>query len=138
MPERIQLRRTKGFRLREISPNAIVVSRPTIFGNPWTVCLENGYWQVYYLGDKRCWTPLLLHSRAEAQAIAVQYFRVWLKYNIVVGHTRPQLQRMSPQRTAIRGMLPVLAGRDLACWCPLDQPCHADVLIELANQEARA
>jgi hypothetical protein len=26
-----------------------------------------------------------------------------------------------------------LAGRDLACWCPLDQPCHADVLLELAN-----
>jgi hypothetical protein len=26
-----------------------------------------------------------------------------------------------------------LAGHDLACWCPLDQPCHADVLFELAN-----
>jgi Domain of unknown function (DUF4326) len=27
-----------------------------------------------------------------------------------------------------------LSGKDLACWCPLDQPCHADVLLELANQ----
>jgi Domain of unknown function (DUF4326) len=26
-----------------------------------------------------------------------------------------------------------LAGKDLACWCPLDQPCHAVVLLELAN-----
>lgn len=26
-----------------------------------------------------------------------------------------------------------LAGKDLACWCPLDQPCHADVLLEIAN-----
>ncbi len=26
-----------------------------------------------------------------------------------------------------------LCGKDLACWCPLDQPCHADVLLELAN-----
>ena len=26
-----------------------------------------------------------------------------------------------------------LRGRDLACWCPLDQPCHADVLLELAS-----
>ena len=26
-----------------------------------------------------------------------------------------------------------LAGHDLACWCPLDQPCHADVLLRLAN-----
>lgn len=28
-----------------------------------------------------------------------------------------------------------LRGKDLACWCPLDQPCHADVLLELANAE---
>lgn len=27
-----------------------------------------------------------------------------------------------------------LRGKDLACWCPLDQPCHADVLLELANR----
>jgi hypothetical protein len=26
-----------------------------------------------------------------------------------------------------------LAGKNLACWCPLGQPCHADVLLELAN-----
>ena len=25
-----------------------------------------------------------------------------------------------------------LVGRDLACWCPLDVACHADVLLELA------
>lgn len=28
-----------------------------------------------------------------------------------------------------------LRGRDLACYCPLDEPCHADVLLELANHE---
>lgn len=27
-----------------------------------------------------------------------------------------------------------LAGRDLMCWCPLDQPCHADVLLDLCNR----
>jgi hypothetical protein len=26
-----------------------------------------------------------------------------------------------------------LRGKDLMCWCSLDQPCHADVLLELAN-----
>jgi hypothetical protein len=26
-----------------------------------------------------------------------------------------------------------LRGRDLVCWCPPDQPCHADVLLEIAN-----
>lgn len=28
-----------------------------------------------------------------------------------------------------------LRGKDLVCWCPLDQPCHADVLLELANRD---
>jgi hypothetical protein len=27
-----------------------------------------------------------------------------------------------------------LRGKNLACWCPLDQPCHAEVLLELANK----
>ena len=26
-----------------------------------------------------------------------------------------------------------LRGKNLACWCSLDKPCHADVLLELAN-----
>ncbi|BDZ46703.1 DUF4326 domain-containing protein [Naasia aerilata] len=26
-----------------------------------------------------------------------------------------------------------LRGQNLACWCPLDRPCHADVLLEVAN-----
>ena len=30
-----------------------------------------------------------------------------------------------------------LRGHDLMCWCALDQPCHADVLLELANQDPR-
>ena len=28
-----------------------------------------------------------------------------------------------------------LRGKNLACWCPLDQPCHADILLELANDD---
>lgn len=34
----------------------------------------------------------------------------------------------------LRSHLHELRGKDLACWCPLDQPCHADVLLELANR----
>jgi hypothetical protein len=30
-----------------------------------------------------------------------------------------------------------LRGRDVACYCPLDEPCHADVLLELANRQRR-
>jgi hypothetical protein len=36
-------------------------------------------------------------------------------------------------RVSVEDVLCELKGRDLACWCPLDGPCHADVLIEIAN-----
>lgn len=29
-----------------------------------------------------------------------------------------------------------LKGKDLVCWCPLDKPCHADILIELCSRES--
>jgi hypothetical protein len=28
-----------------------------------------------------------------------------------------------------------LRGRDLACWCPIGQPCHAELLLQIANSE---
>jgi hypothetical protein len=31
-----------------------------------------------------------------------------------------------------------LAGRDLACWCATDQPCHGDVLLAVANRRSSA
>ena len=31
-----------------------------------------------------------------------------------------------------------LRGKNLACWCPLGQPCHADVLLDVANGEVVA
>jgi Domain of unknown function (DUF4326) len=137
MPERIQLRRTKGFRLRDISPDAIVVSRPTIFGNPWSVGRENGSWHVYQ-GPRRCWTAVMLNDRAVANIVAVGHYRSWLKYNRVPGHSALKIKALEHRRAVILVRLPYLAGRDLACWCAPDQPCHADVLLELANQEASA
>ena len=35
--------------------------------------------------------------------------------------------------SAMQQRIGKLAGWDLACWCPLDQPCHGDVLLEIAN-----
>lgn len=31
-----------------------------------------------------------------------------------------------------------LKGKNLCCWCPLDQPCHADVLLKIANSNAKS
>ncbi|WP_269076435.1 DUF4326 domain-containing protein [Sphingobium cupriresistens] len=37
------------------------------------------------------------------------------------------------RRSVILAEIANLRGKNLACWCPLDQPCHADVLLEIAN-----
>ena len=44
-----------------------------------------------------------------------------------------QLYRLHAERFDVATLRRDLAGKDIACWCPLDQPCHADVLLELAN-----
>jgi hypothetical protein len=38
----------------------------------------------------------------------------------------------------LRQHLPELRGKNLACWCKPDEPCHADVLLELANGKRRS
>lgn len=42
-----------------------------------------------------------------------------------------------PRADFLRESLHELRGKNLACWCRLDDPCHADVLLELANRPIR-
>lgn len=34
--------------------------------------------------------------------------------------------------------LTALKGKNLMCWCPAGMPCHADVLLEIANSEGES
>jgi hypothetical protein len=86
-PRRIRLSRQRGWRK---PPGAVVVSRPSRWGNPFPIGPD----------------------RSAAEAVAL--YREWIT---------PRVDEVRVQ----------LAGRDLCCWCPLDRPCHADVLLELAN-----
>jgi hypothetical protein len=117
-PQRIQLRRTKGWRKPE---GAIVVSRPSRWGNPYVVhhhtdaCYDEGS-----AAELACPGTEGRETRSAAVKAFEHIFRFPLSYD-------PDY----PDVEEIRGEL---AGHDLACWCPLDQPCHADVLLELANR----
>ena len=105
-PVRIQLRRTKGWRL---PPNSLSVARPGCWGNPWIVgklCTDP---------DNLCGPPVEITDAAHAVAL----FRRWIERHLI----------------EYSDMLKPLRGKNLACWCALDQPCHADVLLELANRE---
>jgi hypothetical protein len=37
-------------------------------------------------------------------------------------------------RVAVEDVRRELRGRDLGCYCPRDEPCHADVLLAIANE----
>ena len=107
-PKRIQMTRQRPWRTEH--PDAVIVARPSKWGNPFQVKRHqgrNGWWVLkgnYILAE----TPW----REVSTQVAVRLFA---------------------ERTARHMDLTELAGKDLACWCPLDQPCHADVLLELAN-----
>jgi hypothetical protein len=47
--------------------------------------------------------------------------------------TAVRLHRQWLPGSPLAAELPELAGHDLMCFCPLDQPCHAETLLALAN-----
>ena len=113
MPTRVQRKRTKGWKMPE---GAVYVGRPTVWGNPWTVRDA-----VHLPQDDR-------HRFAAAR------FREQLGPCILSdndGGRRLGYPWDTPVEQIIRERL---RGKDLACWCPLDKPCHADVLLEIANR----
>jgi hypothetical protein len=103
VPERIQLRRTRGWRKPD---GAVVVARPSRWGNPFRIGPE------------------------QDRERAVARFRAGIEARAKGRRTPPEL-RGYPSDEEIRTQL---AGRDLACWCPKPGPCHADVLLEVANR----
>lgn len=105
-PVRIQRRRTPSWRMPE---GARYVGRPSQWGNDYRVgeCM-NGWWESCDDHSE--------HPKA-TPADAVEAFRLYR-----IG-AMPWAFPLEPLR-----------GRDLACWCPTSQPCHADVLLELANR----
>jgi hypothetical protein len=109
MPKRIQLQRTKGWRKPEA---AIVVSRPSKWGN------------MFRVGDPSPWGDHEPMDRA-ACVEAYKYATGSVNYRLGSPHWSPNPQFAAAVRAH-------LAGHDLACWCPLDEPCHADLLLTVA------
>ncbi|KPG34347.1 MULTISPECIES: DUF4326 domain-containing protein [Mycobacteroides] len=120
-PQRIQRKRVKGWRKPE---GAICVTRPGRWGNPFKVISAGTEPGLFSRRRERVWTvegPGTFFqgtgTREWAAAYAVRLYRRWL-----LGSMK-----------RVEDLVPLLRGHDLCCYCPLDQPCHADVLLELAN-----
>lgn len=103
--KRIQRKRTKGWRMPE---NAVYVGRPSRWGNPYKV-------------DGKA-------NGVENAAHATRLYRQMLE-NGGRAIANGRSTRLPPAKVIVAE----LRGKDLACWCKLDSPCHADVLIELCE-----
>lgn len=115
-PVRIQRKRTRGWKM---PPNTIYVGRPTFWGNPYTI---KGAREADYRG-----------TDAELAQFCVDNFRAdWIAALKSAGTP----SRHPPMPFGKPVYLGPLKGKHLACWCALDQPCHADVLLKLANIDA--
>lgn len=101
-PQRIQLRRAKGWRMPD---NTVKVDRTTKWGNPFIV------------------------GKHGSQAECVKLFRYMLAGYWCLSRG-PGLEAQHAYVTMAKRDLHELQGRNLACWCRPDQPCHADVLLE--------
>jgi hypothetical protein len=106
-PIRVQLSRAKGWRM---PLNTVKVDRSTRWGNPFR---PEQFWEAGYNG-----------SLEVATANCVGAFKAWLLGDRHWAHAIP---------TPPTPYIAPLRGKNLACWCPLGSPCHADVLLELAN-----
>ncbi len=124
MPERIQLSRAKGFNLQAASMAlnglpAVNCSRPGPWGNEYVVWHDPDDRQWLVTKDSCHWP---VADKAAGIALAVEKhaadLRAWLA------------KQLYPPAFMLRE----LSGKNLACWCKLGQPCHADVLLELANR----
>lgn len=83
--------------------NTVYVGRPGRFGNPFSAA-ELGH------------------------ALAVEKYVDWLD-----GRLDDQFPEQVVRRKEVLRGIERLRGKNLSCWCPLDKPCHADILLERAN-----
>lgn len=114
MPKRIKLSREKGWRMPE---NTAKVDRTTHFGNPYVIgspmdmkMVRRWGWNISPEGQK-----IVCDDATQA----VRRFEHALQWDEAIhDYVREEL-----------------GGKDLACWCDLGQPCHADVLLRIANAD---
>lgn len=116
-PHRIQRSRKRGWLMPE---GVVYVGRPSKWGNPF-----------HTHGD----------GHAMARSLAVTTFRQSIerdgsffpndlpRFRTHRGNRQMEVREL----TTVEDIRRELSGKSLACWCPLDQPCHADVLLEIAN-----
>jgi hypothetical protein len=129
-PVRLQLSRRKGFDLQALSQAtnglpAVKVTRPGLWGNPYPVAEARAHLDYVLAGRAPVDDPDEVAPINDPAALSVAWYRSWITGTGTGGRWYPPTLGMITEK---------LRGRNLACWCKPGDPCHADVLLELANR----
>lgn len=116
---RVQRKRTKGFKTPE---NTVYVGRPTKFGNPFRLTADG--WIQYHkvgkiIGSAWCYWSV---SNGFTLKDVVELYEQWIQGDL-------KSYSGLPYPPDIKS----LKGKNLSCFCSLQSPCHADILLKLAN-----
>jgi len=118
-PKRLQRTRKKGDRL---PPGTVCVTRPSKWGNPFrpytTITLP-----ASEIGLAACHGPIAIDVGDVDNALA--WYRIHLR-----------AMRLMYERAGL-DYFETIRGKNLACWCAIGSPCHADILLEMANQPTK-
>lgn len=123
-PVRIQRKRTKGFNLQKVSKDinglpCVSCTRPGKWGNPFKVERD----MLYGLKEEG-WVFLDHIVEEQAHQICVDLHREWL-------HENSDYDLIEPP--TIEEIYYELNGKNLACFCSLDKPCHCNNLLEVTT-----
>jgi hypothetical protein len=120
MPERIQRKRTKGWKM---PPNTVSVTRPGRWGNPFDARLLGADLAVEMFRDMMTgfFDPFKLKHLSDEEFAAVYKAKEAWAARLNWGAEYRQAAKTELRR------------QNLACWCQVGKPCHADVLLDLAN-----
>ncbi len=105
---------------------AVYVGRPSRWGNPFTWRGERVHLYVRQPNGRRAWQTMIGPARRPDPHRDNERLSPTELTNAFASYA---VERLSDETH----WLDDIRGHDLACWCPLGQPCHADVLLELAN-----
>ena len=106
---RVQRLRTKGW---VMPPNTVSVCRPGKWGNPFSVTTKMKPGSKILAGQ---------YIAVPTTEDAVECYRIWLAEN-------------EDGKRVAKEAKEELKGKNLACFCKLDELCHADVLLGVANE----
>ena len=121
MPFRVQRKRTKGYKMPE---NTKSVTRPHKFGNPYKIGMHN-VWDIKDRETSKSLKDILVAKNGEN------------KYHTIEDTLLAYREKIKASVAMQRIIKRELVGKNLACFCPLSSPCHADILLEVANEPFR-